>query len=122
MSGEGLNHSGIWLSRVGQVFMKKNLTAPSQPSSRRVDSDDETGSGSTQIGSNDSFSNHIQAHVKGLSTEQGITEFVENSNTVEDLRKRLTFPLPLAQLINALRWDLHLYRIFPTLQGWTLKE
>ena len=96
--------------------MKNNLTESSQPSFRQADSDDETGSSSThQMDSNDSFSNHIQAHVEGLSAEQRITGCVENSNSVEDICEGLKLSLPLAQLMNALRWDQHLYRTFPTI-------
>ena len=65
LSLEGLDQTGMSLSHVGQVFMKKtNLTASPQPSFRRANSDDESGSSSTHpVGSNDSFSNHVQAHM-----------------------------------------------------------
>ena len=47
LSLEGLDQKGVSLSHVGQVFMKNtNLTASPQRSSRRADSDDETGSSS----------------------------------------------------------------------------
>ena len=92
---------GTSLSHVGRVFMTDaGLAASPQTDSRQTDSDDETNSSSTNpVSSNDSFSVKIKAHVQRLSVsaEQRLTNIVNDSNSVEDICKGLTFSLPLAQ-------------------------
>ena len=80
------------LSHVGQVFMTNSLTASPRIDSRN-DSDDDTGSGSTNpVSSNtDQFSAEIRAHTHGLSAEQKLKDIVESSNSVEEICKRLNF-------------------------------
>ena len=113
---------GKSLSHVGQVFMtNEGLTASPRIGSRN-DSDDETGSGSTNpVSSNtDQFSADIRAHMLGLSAEQKLKDIVENSNSVDEICQRLNFSLPLAQLIDALQWERNLVKFYPMLEGWDI--
>ena len=114
---------GKSLSHVGQVFMTNSLTA-SPRIDLRNDSDDETGSGSTNpVSSNtDQFSADIRAHMLGLSAEQKLKDIVENSNSVDEICQRLNFSLPLAQLIDALQWERHLVKFYPMLKGWDIQS
>ena len=88
---------GKSFSHEGQVFIPNNLTASPRSDSRN-DSDDDTGSGSTNpVSSNtDQFSAEIRAHMLGLSAEQKLKDIVENSNSVDEICERLNFSLPLA--------------------------
>jgi hypothetical protein len=114
---------GKSLSHVVQVFMTNSLTASTLIDSRK-DSDDETGSGSTNpVSSNtDPLSAEIRVHTLGLSAEQKLKDIVENSNSVDEICQRLNFSLPLAQLIDALQWERNLLKFYPMHKGWDIQS
>ena len=114
---------GKSLSHVGQGFMTKEDLTASPRTDFRKDSDDETGSSSTNpVSSNNSFSADIKAHMLGLSAEQKLTGIVDNSNSVGEICQRLKCSLPLAQLINALKWEQNLVKFYPMLKGWGIQS
>ena len=118
-----VSHDQDGLSHVGQAFMTNEGLTASPRTDFRNDSDDETGSSSTNpVSLNNSFSNDIKAHVLGMSAEQRFRDIVDNSNSVAEICQRLEFSLPLAQLINALQGEQNLVEFYPELEGWDIRS
>ena len=119
------DHPDISLSYEGQGFFQiGDLTALKQNVSSETgsDSDDASGSRSTKVSSNHTLPADIGDHLHGLTAEQKLRGIVDNSNTVEDICKRLTFSLPLAQLTNALEWKKNLVKLYPMIKGWEIQK